>query len=179
MMFWVEPDVRTSDPRTVFEEMFRAHFLAVRSYVRRAWSSLDGEDIMSQTFEIAWRRLDDTPDDAPRGWLIGIARNCALNELRAKRRRADHLATLRADRNQLAAELFDDHLSADTVAALRQALGQLRPSDQEVVLLAAWGGLAGEDLGAALGTSGATAAVRLFRARERLRVAYSTVGGSG
>ena len=137
---------------------------------------MDGEEIVSQTFEIAWRRLHDTAVDAPRGWLIGIARNCALNELRAKRRRADHLATLRSDRIRSTAELFDDTVPADTVAALRQALGRLRPSDQEVLLLAAWGRLAGDDLGAALGTSGATAAVRLFRARERLSIAYSTVG---
>ena len=178
MMYLVESPVRTVDPKTAFEEMFRAHFLAVRTYVRRAWSSLEGDDIVSKTFEIAWRRIDDVPTNALRGWLIGIARNCALNELRATRRRADHLAALRSERIRQTAELFDEGISSDTLAAVRVAMGALRPSDQEVLLLAAWGGLSGDDLGVALGISGATAAVRLFRARERLRSAYSAAGAA-
>lgn len=177
MILDVEPEVRAAHQHQLFEEFFRAHFCAVRAYVRRAWSTLDDETILSKTFETAWRRLDDTPVDTPRGWLIGIARNCALNELRSKRRRADHLESLRADRVRAASELFDNSLPTDTVDTLRRALRRLRPSDQELLFLAAWEGLSGDNLGAALGTSASTAAVRLFRARERLRVAYASEGG--
>ncbi|MEQ1700381.1 MAG: sigma-70 family RNA polymerase sigma factor [Ilumatobacteraceae bacterium] len=178
-MVHVDPDVRTIiDPKERFEELFRTHILAVRAYVGRAWSSLDCEDIVSMTFEVAWRRRDVVDVDAPRGWLIGIARNCALNQLRASRRRTDHLAMLRHERFRSATQLFDTSVPNETVEALRLSLATLKPSDQEVLLLSAWGGLVGEDLGAALGISGSTAAVRLFRARERLQNAFHSKIGS-
>jgi RNA polymerase sigma-70 factor (ECF subfamily) len=53
--------------------------------------------------------------------------------------------------------------------AFRHAFGSLSTTDREVLLLADWDGLVGADLAAALGVSKSTAAVRLHRARNRLR----------
>ena len=43
------------------------------------------DDIVAETFLVAWRRLDDVPDDAG-PWLFGVARNVRLNLQRSARR---------------------------------------------------------------------------------------------
>lgn len=176
-MVGVEPAVRTSDEHARFETLFREHYRAVTSYIRQVWPSVDEDEIMSRTFEVAWRRLDEVPDGAVRGWLIGVARHCSLNALRSQRRRQTYVDAFSAMRARLGGADHDQAAAYDSADVLRSAFAELRSSDQEVLLLAAWDGLTGDDLGAALGVSGPTAAVRLFRARQRLRDAYEAKGG--
>ena len=60
-----------SDLREAFERLFRAHYWAVRGYVLRRFPSAFAEDVLAETFLIAWRRLESVPDDAL-PWLIGV-----------------------------------------------------------------------------------------------------------
>ena len=177
IMVGVEPAVRTSDDHARFENLFREHYRAVTAYVRQVWPSVDEDEIMSNTFEIAWRRLDEIPEGAARGWLIGVARYCSLNALRSQRRRQTYVDAFAAMRARLGAGAHDQTVAYETADALQAAFSDLREADQETLVLASWEGLTGDDLGAALGVSGATAAVRLFRARQRLRNAYLSRGG--
>ena len=56
---------RTREAR--FEELFREHYRAVRGYaLRRAPGDL-AQDAVSETFLVAWRRLDDVPADGCHG----------------------------------------------------------------------------------------------------------------
>jgi RNA polymerase sigma-70 factor (ECF subfamily) len=174
-MVGVEPVERTRDAVARYEAMFREHYRAVSSYVRQVWPRVDEDEIMSRTFEIAWRRFDEMPADASRGWLIGVARHCALNDVRSQRRRRGYHEAFRAMRSRVSPDAHDEMAAFDAADALQQAFEQLRDSDQDVLLLAAWGGLSGEELGAALGVSASTASVRLFRARERLRAAHAAL----
>lgn len=176
-MVGVEPGARARGDVARFEAMFREHYRAVSSYVRQVWPRVDEDEIMSKTFEIAWRRFDEVPHDVARGWLIGVARHCALNDIRSQRRRRAYTDAFAAMRSRVAPGVNDAIGAFETADALERAFARLRPADREVLELAAWGGLAGEELGAALGVSGSTAAVRLFRARERLRAAYTEEGG--
>lgn len=156
-----------------FDELFRAHYRAVQAYVASRYPEADSAAIMSTTFEIAWRRFDDLPAAAARGWLIGVARNCARNELRADRRRRRHLGVLEAAARRRPAELSADAVvTSGTVDSLRVAFERLSEAEREVLLLAEWDGLTGADLGAALGVRANVAAVRLHRARARLRAAF-------
>lgn len=177
MMLVVAPMARGSDPSGRFEAVFRAHYAAVDGYVRRVWPSVDGDDVVSQTFEIAFRRFDAIPPDTTRGWLIAVAKNCALNAVRSHRRRRHYLEAFAASRARRSADLHDESVALDTSDALATAFAALRDTDQEVLLLAAWDELSGDDLGAALGTSAGTAAVRLHRARQRLHEHYDRLGG--
>jgi DNA-directed RNA polymerase specialized sigma24 family protein len=71
---------RTREDR--FEELFREHYRAVRGYaLRRAPGDL-AQDVVSETFLAAWRRLDDVPDDAL-PWLYGVARRVPANQRRS------------------------------------------------------------------------------------------------
>lgn len=67
-----------------FNQLYDDHFEAVRRYVWRRDPSLC-DDVLAETFLVAWRRLDEMPRDA-RPWLIGVARNVRLNVRRSARR---------------------------------------------------------------------------------------------
>jgi RNA polymerase sigma factor (sigma-70 family) len=163
-----------AERRSTFEVLFRSHYRAVETYVMSRYSNLDHHTILSNTFEVAWRRLDAIPPGAQRGWLIGVARNCALNESRHGRRRQR-----RSDALSASLPRPDPHNSTTTIEvldAIRAALAQLKPAERDVILLADWDGLTGADLGAALGVKANAATVRLHRARNRLRELLSEQG---
>ena len=68
-----------------FTLLYDAHKSAVRAYAwRRGPDTAD--DVVAETFSVAWQRLDDVPAD-PLPWLIGVARNARLNLMRGERRR--------------------------------------------------------------------------------------------
>ena len=157
--------------RAAFELLFRAHYRAVENFVNSRYSSIDGDAVLSRTFETAWRRLEDIPTDAARGWLISVARNCARNEMRGGRRRRDHLAAMAVVVQQ--SQIDPPPISPQVLESFRRAFSELSPADREVLLLADWDGLVGADLAAALGVSKSTAAVRLHRARARLRTSFT------
>ena len=147
-------------PRARFEALFEAHYGAVLAYARRRASSDVGADVAAATFEVAWRRLDEVPDEAL-PWLYGVARRVLANTRRADVRRQRLWNRLRAG----SAEPAD--LAVDVPGA-RAALARLRPQDREVLMLVVWEGLSPEAAARALGISVATFAVRLHRARHRL-----------
>jgi len=159
---------RDAERRTQFEEVFRAHHRSVARFVAARYPTVDGGDLVALTFEVAWRRLDDAPLDAVRGWLFGIARNHARNAIRRRGRQRVLVDVLANEPVRRVSSLHDERLPVETAERLAAALGQLSESDRDVIELAAFEGLSGADLGAALGVSAGTASVRLHRARGRL-----------
>ena len=152
--------------------MFATHYRAVSSFVVARFPNVDHNDVLSLTFETAWRRFDDVPVGAERGWLVGVARNTALNSLRSRRRRKARTEAFRALRPKTNSGLHDHDLAPEVLEQLESALSKLSASDREIIQLAAGEGLVGDDLAAALGIKSGAAAVRLHRARERFAAAY-------
>jgi RNA polymerase sigma-70 factor, ECF subfamily len=153
----VESDAARRDR---FEQLFCAHYGRVLAYAQRRARPDVAQDVVAQTFLVAWRRLDDIPrEQLP--WLYGVARRVLANELRAGRRRA-------ALARRAAAEPFG--AVDDEQAPVLGALARLRPRDRELLLLIAWEGVTLHDAARALGCSPATVRVRLHRARRRLAV---------
>src|SRR5579875_2095658 len=70
--------------QTRFTELYDQNVEAVRRYVWRRGPLLV-DDVVAETFLVAWRRLDDVPSNAL-PWLITVARNTLLNERRHARR---------------------------------------------------------------------------------------------
>ena len=157
-----------AERRSRYEQLFRSHYRAIENFVMSRYPTLDCPNILSNTFEVAWRRFDAIPTDAVRGWLIGVARNCARNEGRNGRRRQRRVDAL-GGLERFAVGEGQVPITSENIDVLRSAFRRLNDSDREILLLADWDGLSGADLGAAVGTSGPTAAVRLHRARARLR----------
>lgn len=146
-----------------FEQLFRSHHAAVVAYVRRRAAPELVDDIVGETFLVAWRRLDRVPDN-PLPWLLTVARNVIATQRRgAARRRSLWLALAgRAGRHQSAeVDLTEGRIGA--------ALAQLSAADREALLLIAWDGLTPQEAAQVLGEAPGTFRVRLHRARGRLR----------
>lgn len=155
---------------TAFAELYAAHHAAIVRYgLRRLGEEAAARDVAGETFAIAWQRWDRVPRDAPLPWLYGVARNLVASEYRRQVRVEDLTRRLVEQRRQAGWE--ED--SADRLERVLSGLGSLSSSDQEVLRLHAWEGLRGKSLAYALGCSVTAAAVRLHRARARLRRALS------
>jgi RNA polymerase sigma-70 factor (ECF subfamily) len=151
---------------TAFAELYRQHYAPVLAYVLRRTRRSTADDVVAETFLIAWRRRSDLVGD-PLPWLLGVARRVYANQLRAARR-AEALT------ERVSIEVRSDH--RDTVdeivlvdVALQSALRSLGESDREALLLTAWDGLSPAQAARVLGCLGSTFRVRLHRAKRRLR----------
>lgn len=153
-----------------FEAVFEAHQRRVLAYaLRRSSSAADAEDVVADTFAVAWRRIADVPDgDAALPWLIGVARRVSANQRRSAGRFAGLLARLRAQPMPAA--------MAPPESPASLALERLPSSDQELLRLLAWDGLSQAEVGVVLGISANAVAIRLHRARRRF--AQELVKGS-
>lgn len=149
------------DDRRWFTDDVACHLTAVYRYFVRRAPMQDADDLTADVFATAWRRRDDLPRGAELPWLYATAGHVLSNH----RRRA---ATLPL--HALPELSSPDH--ADRAARsdrLARALGRLLPRDRDILLLHAWEGLDGVELGVALGISRSGAQAALSRARARLR----------
>ncbi|MES1247836.1 MAG: RNA polymerase sigma factor [Actinomycetota bacterium] len=122
------------------------------------------EDLAAETFEKAfrsWRRFDPRRS-APRTWLCGIARNAAVDWLRAeaRRRRREEIYARDFDEEQQ----FGDGLPGPVESALRQ----LSAGEREVIALRILLELDGPSAARVLGISNTACSTRLSRALKRL-----------
>jgi DNA-directed RNA polymerase specialized sigma24 family protein len=69
-----------------FNALYDADYAAVWAY---AWRRDPGsaDDVVAETFLVAWRRLEDIPTRKELPWLLGVARNAMANIRRGERRR--------------------------------------------------------------------------------------------
>jgi RNA polymerase sigma factor (sigma-70 family) len=153
-----------SDRQAAFERLFAAHYRAVRAYVLRRSGPDPVDDVVAETFLIAWRRLDSLGED-PLPWLFGVARRVLANHLRADRRRGALTTRLRALGGEPDPGWEPPALMSPDLAA---AIASLSPGEREALLLVAWEGLASDRAAHAAGCSPAAFRVRLHRARRRV-----------
>jgi RNA polymerase sigma-70 factor (ECF subfamily) len=137
------------------------------AYIRRHTDAETAREVLSETFLVTWRRLDDVPGDAL-PWLLVVARNTLANHQRSAYRRS--LLTYEMQR---LAEVSEDQPAVEVAAvesqALLRGLSKLTAQQREALLLTAWDGLTSAQAATVAGCSTATFDVRLHRARARLR----------
>jgi RNA polymerase sigma-70 factor, ECF subfamily len=152
------------DEQARFERMFRAHHASVHAFVRRRTDPAGVDDIVSETFLVAWRRLDDVPED-PIPWLLGVARNAIGTARRGDARRLRLQARAQAE--------YQDRLDPDIQSVdgdrVLAALERLNERDRETLTLIAWDGLTPTQAAGVLGIPVNRFRVRLHRAAKRLR----------
>jgi RNA polymerase sigma factor (sigma-70 family) len=150
-----------------FEALYRAHHGAVVRFARRRVDPASAEEVVADTFAIAWRRLADVPDE-PLPWLYAVALRCVLNARRAQasgRAKAASAAAVAATGARDPADVL-----AERDAVLR-AFARLSEDDREALRLVAWEGLDQRAAAAVLGVTRPAFAMRLTRARRRLAAA--------
>jgi RNA polymerase sigma factor (sigma-70 family) len=139
----------------------------MRYAMRRLDDTSAAEDLVAETFVVAWKHFEDRPPrDEELFWLYGIAHRCLSNMLRARRRTLRLESRLAFEREVVAdVPRYDD----EDVKVLVEALGQLRNDERELLQLTYWERLSYREIGIVLGCSEKAAGVRISRAREHLR----------
>ncbi len=149
-----------------FSGFYREHHAAVRRYAARRIGSEAADEVTAETFTVAWRRWPQ----ARRGglpWLYRTASFQVQTLRRGTRRRhglREHLASVVASQPVDPGDVVPDRV------AVAAALLAVSDTDRELLVLSAWEDLGPAELAVVLGCSRAAAAVRLHRARRRLRV---------
>lgn len=157
------PPPRATERVTRFERLVAVVGEPLRRYALRRLDPAAADDALAEALLVLWRRLDDVPAGAELPWSYGVIRNCVANEARSARRRAGLLVRLSGQATGPAAEPPD---AGDP--ALTEALGRLRPAEQELLRLWAWEDLAPADIALVLGTTTNAVNIRLHRARRHL-----------
>lgn len=163
---------RTTDPDGSFERAFDESAPLVFAYaVRRVGSPVVAQDVVAEAFLAAWRRWDRRPpvqvEILP--WLYCFARNAVHNQRRSEVRYTRLIAKLAVQDapNEAATDSAELVVGPEDLLA---AIATMSETDQEVLLLVAWERVSDtRELAIALGTTAASARVRLYRARRRLR----------
>ncbi|MEJ3743050.1 RNA polymerase sigma factor [Actinomycetes bacterium KLBMP 9797] len=149
-----------------FVALWTEHAPRVMAYALRHVDPDTAQDVVSETFLVAWRRLARVPDD-PLPWLIVVARNTIANQRRSGHRQARVAAELERLRQVAEPAAAADVLATERAAVLA-ALAALTDREREALLLVAWDGLSPQQAAKVAGCSLPAFHVRLFRARRRL-----------
>jgi RNA polymerase sigma factor (sigma-70 family) len=160
-----------NDPEERFTALYDRHYRRVLGYVLLRAEHGVAEDVSSETFLVAWRRLDEMPEQTL-PWLLGVARNLLAKQRDSRQRRKALLdrITVRVAEEQLIWDIAEQVVDKD--AALT-ALASMPEKDLEAMALATWHGLDPQESAAVMGCSVRAYHARLHRARKRLAAAFS------
>lgn len=166
-------------PDEAFDTAYREHYWAVSRFVARRLDDRPSEveEVVAEVFAVAWRRRRELPE-SPLPWLYAVARNCLANAVRGRGRYRRLLARLghhEVTRGQRVVAGPDAERPGSWVL---EAMDRLTEADQEVLRLTAWEELTVDELAIVLGCGRSAAAMRLHRARQRLRAQIDTVRGT-
>lgn len=165
-----------------FTTLFEATYRDVRAFAQRRLPDAGAvDDVVSETFFVAWRRLEQVPRDQREAllWLYRVAQYGVLNAYRSERRRQALRERLRESVRSTATDGHRIVVLDDESEILASAFATLAEGDRTLLLLAAWEGLAGSELATVLGCSEGAAATRLSRARKRLAEAVDAADAVG
>lgn len=159
-----------------FSSLYREHYRSVWAYaLRRMESQADAADVVADVFATAWRRLPEVPD-APADllWLYGVARRVVAGKRRSAARMRNLIARLMA--TAVPASTATGDLVTDRVL---DAVTRLRPMEREAIALVHWEQLSHAEAAQVLGCSANAVAIRVHKARGRLRQALAELAQPG
>lgn len=146
-----------------FRAFYRAHYGVILTVAEQRLDTVAAaEDAASETFQIAWRRYADDGAELTLPWVYQILRNVIGTEYRRRARARRAHERMRDDESEADPQ-------TDKKLDLRQALTKLTEGDRDVLFMAYWEDLTGEEMAGILRTSPGAVRVRLTRARAHLR----------
>ncbi|HZG49836.1 MAG TPA: RNA polymerase sigma factor [Thermoleophilaceae bacterium] len=163
-----------------FTELFDRYADDVHRYVVRRLGPNAADDVMAETFTVAFARrgrFDLSRPDA-RPWLLGIATNLMHGQRRTELRRWRAMArAVAVDEGELEADRIAARVTVQAARAeLAAALARLSVAQRDVLLLYAWAELDYEQIAEALNVPIGTVRSRLHRARGVLVEALAPLG---
>ena len=161
-------------PRDLFEILTREHIDSVRGFLLSSLrDAAAAEDLLQETFLVAWRILDRYDRQLPFGpWVRGIAAKLVLNHRRKLGRGKVHFCDDELlqriddgfrDFGRLQGDTFDDKLDA-----LRDCLSRLNGAQRQAIQLHYEHGLHCKEIAARLGIGFEAVKKHLQRGRAQL-----------
>lgn len=166
-----------------FRALYHDNYRLLLAYARRRVDQATADEVVADTFLIAWRRRDDVPDEHERLWLFGVARNTIRNASRAARRQRAVHEKLRGLPKAEATDPSPADLASEAgderAAVLRSALGRMAEADRELLMLVAWEELSYAQIAQMLDLTPNAVAIRVHRARKRFAKHVDRLTGNG
>ena len=145
------------DPKPLIERVY--------AYVAyHVGGGAEAEDIVSDVFEraVRYRSSYDSRRGDPLSWLVGIARRCVNDALRARRNALPHVDEEPTDANNLESSTIDRLVLVDAIASLDTR-------DRELIALRYGAGMSTRQMEALLSMRRNAIDVALHRARAKLK----------
>ena len=165
---------RSVDAPSAFAELFDRHARVVGAFAARRVGYDAAEDILSETFLVAFRRRRDFDAawESARPWLLGIASRL-IRKHRSREAAQWRAFAAAASSGEPATDGAIDAVGSRTDAAadlraLAPKIAELSAGDRETLLLYAWGDLTYEQVALAQGIPVGTVRSRLNRVRRKL-----------
>jgi len=155
------------------DRYYGAHYLAVlRHCVRLLGDAHDAEDATQETFRRAVQQnIGEIEDPLP--WLLTVARNVCIDEIRRRRSGRNALERTVAQGAETERGHDETHGDPEPMVVGRmfvdELLGRLTPAERRVVAARFINGQSGGELAEAMGITASTTRVLLARARQKMR----------
>jgi RNA polymerase sigma-70 factor (ECF subfamily) len=148
-----------------FNNVYRSQLAEISRFLARRVAPHEVEDLAADLFEIAWTKRDSIPQDLELPWLYKTARYLIANHRRKTQNRARIFSMLSAPEAAPSAESI-----ALADVGLGSAWEKLSSADRELISLWSLEGLDAKEISVVMEISPNAAAIRLTRAKEKLRV---------
>lgn len=173
------PDPRGSARRAEFESLYQQHSREVWALAYGRWMDADlAMDVTQEAFLRLWKQWEAGEEiQAPRAWLLRVARNLAEDYAKSAFRRngtqpPELLGGVRSPQPLPAEEMERQ----EQFARLRAVLEELAPADREVLTLRYAFDYDANAIAERLGVAVTAIHMRLSRARQRLADKLSAHG---
>ncbi len=137
------------------------------------------EDLVQETFLRVWNRAGgfDSERGAVGPWLLAVARNRAIDYVRAAARRGDAAMGLNeTEHPALFADFAAEELDLDRARQVKRALEALEAQQREIIELAYFDGMSQTEIAARLGQPLGTVKTWMRRALQQMRASLGWEG---
>lgn len=154
--------------RDAFRALFERHAGPVRRYASARVGPDLADDVLVETFEVAWRRCSDfrAAAGSARPWLLGIATRILAAHRHAEVRWQQSIHIARDEYAGVA--VGPPTIPAQLDPALVAAIASLGAGEREILALVALGELTVAEAARSIGVTEVAARVRLHRARRTM-----------
>lgn len=159
---------------TQFVDLYERYHRQIAAYCGRRTRPDQVDDAVSDTFLVAWRRIDDVPHgESALPWLYGVAHKVLSHQWRSRFRRKRLNSKLKS--MGVAPVVKPEEVVVQRSESRRalKALERLGTTDQEILRMAAWEGLTHDEIAVALGIRPGAVRQRFYQAKKNLTRQYN------
>lgn len=164
-----------SDAR--FVDLYEQFYRPVYAYCRRRTTTDMVDDVVAETFLVAWRKIDLVPRGSEvLPWLFGVAYRVLGTQWRGSFRRRKLSKKLSGIGHETPNPPEEVIVVREQSRQVMAAIDSLQSTDREILLLAAWEELPHADIAVVLNISIGAVRQRLYEAKKNLAKEYDRHG---